>query len=64
MKYFGYVCFYDCFSSFVGWKGFEVIYMVVFGFFYMGFNDLVVCYYCGVKFKSWKFFYLLYFEYE
>lgn len=34
------------------------------GFFYTGPNDLVECYHCGVKLKSWKTFHSPYFEHE
>lgn len=54
MKHPGYARFHDRLSSFVGWKGPEAIHMAASGFFYTGPNDLVECYHCGVKLKSWK----------
>lgn len=38
--------------------------MAASGFFYTGPNDLVECYHCGVKLKSWKTFHSPYFEHE
>lgn len=64
MKHPGNARFHDRLSSFLGWKGPEAIHMAASGFFYTGPNDLVECYHCGVKLKSWKTFHSPYFEHE
>ena len=51
-------------NTFLNWSGPNAIHMAGAGFVYIGPGDLVQCYHCGLKLKSWKTFHSPYFEHE
>lgn len=51
----GYKCFEERLLSFKNWEGvLEPSDLALAGFYYVGYKDIVCCFYCGVEIYRWK----------
>ena len=51
-------------NTFLNWGGPNAIHMAGAGFYFVGPDDLVKCFRCGLELRKWKTFHSPYFEHE